>query len=363
MGGTGAVSAEVPTVLVTDDVSGQNRAALATVRALAREGIRSKVTVCGRGSITAASRYCGPALVVPPAGQPGYAAALRRHVEQGQFLATMPSSDVAMVALEHPSAGLVDKALLSGRARDAGLCVLPDRVFESAAELLAAADGFDYPVVVKSVMKSGLGNLQAVRAESPRELASVADAPGRLIVQPFEDGPMSAISGVSWDGELLAVCHQRYLRIWPPRAGVACAAETISGDREVEAGVLRLLGAHRGVFQAQFLGGYLLDVNPRVYGSLPLAVAAGANLPAMVCAAELGHRGPLVRARPGVWFRWLEGDLRNLTDAIRRREMSVGAAVRQLRPRRGTAHSIESLRDPAPLLARARRAVAGRVRA
>lgn len=361
MPGSGARVSVAPTVLVTDDVSGQNRAALATVRALAREGIRSAVTVCSRRSITAASRFCGTVLEVPPAGQPGYAAALRHHVEQGQFLVVMPASDVAMVALEHPSADLVDKALLAGLAHRAGLSVLPGRVFESASEVLAAADGLDYPVVVKSVTKSGLGNLQAVHAESARDLVAVVDAPGRLIVQPFEPGSMRAVSGVSWDGELLAVCHQQYVRIWPPRAGVACAAETIVGDRELEAGVLRLLGAHRGVFQAQFLGPYLLDVNPRVYGSLPLAVAAGANLPVVACAAALGRRGPLVRARPGVPFRWLEGDLRNLTHAVRRRELGFGAAIRELRPRRGTAHSVESLRDPGPLLARAQRAVAGRV--
>lgn len=351
---------DAPTVLVTDDVSGQNRAALAAVRALAQAGIASAVTVCGPGSITAASRFCRRTIQVPPAGQPGYAEALRRTVEAGDFLTVLPASDVAMLALRDPSADLVNKAILSVRAREAGLPVLPDRVFASAADLREAADSLDYPLVVKSVTKSGLGNLQALRADAPADLMDLDDVPGHLIVQPYEAAPMRAVSGVVWDGQLLAICHQRYLRIWPPRAGVASAAETVAGDEELEAGLVRLLGGHRGVFQAQLLGPYLLDVNPRVYGSLPLAVAAGANLPVIVCDAVRGRRGPLVRARAGVRFRWWEGDVRHLSHAVRRREISPFGAVRALLPHPGTAHSVESLRDPAPMLARMRLGLRGR---
>lgn len=341
-----------PWVLVTDDVTGQNRAALATVRALARGGYRPAVTVSGRRSIAAASRFCDRVVRVPPAGRDGYADALCREAAHGGFLSVLPASDVALTALGDPSAELVDKARLALRARAVGVPVLPDRVFASATDLRAAADDLDYPVVVKSVVKSGAGTLQALRADSAADLDGVEGSGGGLMVQPFEGAPMRAVSGVVWDGELLAVCHQRYIRIWPPTAGVACAAETVTGDPEVEESVLRVLAGHRGVFQAQFLGGFLLDVNPRVYGSLPLAVAAGANLPVIACEAAAGRRQGLVRARAGVHFRWLEGDVRRLLRDARTRDLTPALAARELLPRPGTAHSTESLFDPGPLLAR-----------
>jgi len=124
----------------------------------------------------------------------------------------------------------------------------------------------------------------------------------------------------------------------------------------VEGRLRGLLEGHEGIFQAQFAGGYLLDLNPRVYGSMPLAVAAGANLPGIYSDLLRGsdEPAPPIRARPGVRFRWIEGDVRHLAWAVRRREMTMGQAVEALRPRRRTAHSTESLGDPLPMLVRLR---------
>ena len=154
-----------------------------------------------------------------------------------------------------------------------------------------------------------------------------------------------------------AVAHQRYLRTWPPDCGTASAAETVEPDLELEAAVLRLLDGFEGVFQAQLAGPYLLDLNPRVYGSLPLAVEAGANLPAVYCDLLRGVERDVVRARPGVFYRWIEGDLRHLFAGVRDGSLGLGAAVRALLPRRGAAHSTESLSDPLPAIARLRYAM------
>jgi len=90
-----------------------------------------------------------------------------------------------------------------------------------------------------------------------------------------------------------------------------------------------------------------------VYGSLPLAVAAGANLPAIACRAAAGEHGSdIVRARPGVCYRWLEGDFRRVLHDVRHGSLTLRAAGRALWPRRGTAHSVESVRDPGPGLVR-----------
>lgn len=354
-GGSGA------RVLTTDDVSGWNRAALAAVRALAGTAYRPVVTVSGPRSLAAASRWCTGTVLVPPGGRPGYAEALRRVVDEGDYAAVLPASDVALLALGDPAVPLVDKAALAGLVRAAGLESVPGDVYAGPGELRDAADGLDYPVVVKSVVKSGVENLQAVRVDTAADVRRLGTAPGALLVQPFVDEPLRAISGVVWDGRYLALCHQEYVRLWPPRAGVASAAVTTGADRDLEDAVLRLLGGHRGVFQVQLLGRYVLDVNPRVYGSMPLAAGAGANLPLLAVEAAAG-RAPdaVVRARPGVRYRWLEGDVRHLVTAVHRGELRPGAALRAALPHHGTVHSVESLRDPWPAVTRARGVLAGR---
>lgn len=348
------VAATGPWVLVTDDVSGQNRSAVAAVRALAEGGFRPAVTTCGDRSVAAASRHCQRRVELPRAGTPGYAEALRHEVEHGGYLAVFLASDAAMVALDAPGAPLLDKAVLAERATAVGMSAVPGHVFESLDHLRAGPSnpGFPFPWVVKSLLKSGAGVLQAQRVNSVEEVTGVGNLDGSVIVQPFIEADLRAVSGVLWDGRLLAVSHQRYQRLWPRGTGVGCLASTVEPDVPLEQSLVRLLDGHCGVFQVQLLGRYVLDVNPRVFGSLPLAVAAGANLPVVAANAARGCVGQLVRARAGVRYRWLEGDLRGIGQGFLRRELSVREVVHQLRPRRGTAHSIESVRDPGPALAR-----------
>jgi predicted ATP-grasp superfamily ATP-dependent carboligase len=188
---------------------------------------------------------------------------------------------------------------------------------------------------------------------APGLAGAVGSLAGPIVVQPFALGTMRAVCGVLHDGRLLAAVHQRYERIWPAECGTASAAVTTAPDRELEARLPLLLAGHSGVFQVQLIDDQVIDVNPRVYGSLPLAVAAGANLPAIACAAVRGQLPPdVVRGRPGVRYRWLEGDVRRLLHDVRDGTLSPWAAVRALSPRRGTAHSIESLHDPGPALIR-----------
>ena len=230
-GREGAQVGEQPTVLVTDDISGQNRGALATVRALAGTRYRVVVTVGDRRSLAAASRYCTGTVRLPSGGEPHYARALRTELATGRHHVFFPASDVSMIAVDDPVAELVDKSRLDALARQAGFDCLPTRVFDSASALRAAAAELGYPLVVKSATKSGLSNLQAVTIPSAGELRQVADVPGTLVAQPFQGGGLRAVSGVIHDGELLAVCHQEYRRIWPPRAGVASFAVTIAGRK------------------------------------------------------------------------------------------------------------------------------------
>jgi predicted ATP-grasp superfamily ATP-dependent carboligase len=115
--------------------------------------------------------------------------------------------------------------------------------------------------------------------------------------------------------------------------------------------------AWSGVFELELLETpterSLIDFNPRLYGSISLAIAAGANLPAIWCDHLLGRERPFVLARPGHRYRFEAAEANNLLAHLRAGRWREAARV--ARPKRGVTHAIFSLDDPAPFAADLRR--------
>jgi predicted ATP-grasp superfamily ATP-dependent carboligase len=146
--------------------------------------------------------------------------------------------------------------------------------------------------------------------------------------------------------------HKAAERTWPADCGVVTWAETVERDRALDDAahaLIRELG-WSGLFNLQLIESdghfYLIDVNPRAYHSLGLAVHAGANLPAIWTALLLGEAPQVDEYERGVRFR-SEEDVRALWAAFRSGERA--AAVRGLLPRARTAHAVFSASDPAPI--------------
>lgn len=342
-------------VLISDGGPGQARSTLAAVRALAAAGYRPVVTTSGPHSLAASSRFCARTVEVPRAGEAGYVTALRRHLERG-YLTLLPASDAALIALEAPAAPLVDKATLASEAERAGILTPPGTVVTSRDELVAAASQIGFPLVVKPSVKHTIAAVHSARRVTSALELDGLEISAPTVVQPYIADPLRAVCGVMWKGRLVAAVHQRYKRTWPDDCGTASAAITTTPDVLLEERLTSLLRDHEGIFQAQFAGNYLLDLNPRVYGSLPLAVASGANLPAIVCDLIRGAEPHLIRAREGVFYRWVEGDIRHAINAVRKKKVGAVTALKMLSPHRGTAHSTESIGDPRPVLNRLRHA-------
>jgi predicted ATP-grasp superfamily ATP-dependent carboligase len=207
------------------------------------------------------------------------------------------------------------------------------------------------------------------RTATRRRVDEVRALGGDPEVQAFHTGHLVAYSAVRGrDGEgVVADSMQRASRIWPSGAGASCRAETVEADEELVAGAAALLEALGwfGLAELQFLVGAdgvprLIDLNGRFYGSLSLAVAAGANLPAVWADLAVGRDpGPRVRARPGVRYHWGTADLRR---AVRERRGGLWRDVSEtaayaVRSRQ----SVATLRDPAPAAARLLGAAAHRL--
>lgn len=341
-----------PPILLTDSDTGQNRSALATVRALASTGYRPVVATCARHSLAASSRHCADRVAIPPVRSERFATEVRTELKRRPYLCVLPSSDAALFSLDQPGRHLADKEQLSSRAAAAGIPFPPQRRFASGPDLRAADRDLEYPVAIKPAVNGAATQLNVTRVDGPEDLEVLPLSEDPVLVQPWIDDAMSAVSGVMWRGSLVAVVHQRYLRRWPVQAGVASAAVTVEPDLQLEERIRALLDGFDGIFQVQFVGKHLIDLNPRVYGSLPLAVAAGANLPGIFCGLVAGRTVAPVRGRAGVRYRWVEGDLRHLLDGLRTGRSGAAEVLAALRPRSATAHSVTAVTDARPLLAR-----------
>lgn len=336
----------------------QGRATVAAVRALAAGGYRAAVTVSSKFSIAARSRYCDRRVPVPPVAEEDFVDAVKRELSTRSYLTCLPASDAALIALEgtgrprpvSTEAELLDKEHLARKSESAGIPAPESRHFDSRWDLMAAASDLDYPVVVKPTLHT----YSPYRVDSPAALARKMVQEGPVVVQPFIDEPIRVVSGVMWEGKILAPVHQVWLRIWPTDCGAASASITVAPDLEMEERLRILLSGYEGVFNAQFLGPYLLDVHPRIYVTHSLAMAAGANQVSLYCDLLRGEKVEPVRGQEGVLYRWIEGDVRHAVHQVRKRKMSWQEAARILRPRRHVTHSIESWRDPGPVLARLR---------
>jgi len=235
------------------------------------------------------------------------------------------------------------------------------------------------PAVVKplrSETPGSDGQLEYASAQSIRnreELETVVESlPGTSwLIQPYLSGKLRAISGVAWEGDLVCAVHQCADRTYP-LLGPSAYATTIPPDQQLEDGVARLLElvGFSGIFQVQFINSdatYFIDFNPRMYGSLALAVGAGLNLPAIWADLLVGRRPPLRPYRWNVRYRSEERDARAIIAAFLRGDARL--ALRGIVPRRRTVHAVFSLEDPLPLAATfakvsraARRGIAGLAR-
>jgi predicted ATP-grasp superfamily ATP-dependent carboligase len=133
--------------------------------------------------------------------------------------------------------------------------------------------------------------------------------------------------------------------------------------REAGLAILRALKWH-GVAMVEFRQRadgtpVFLEVNGRFWNSLPLAVYAGADFPALLARmAEHGDVEPQVDYREGLRCRWLLGDFRHLIEVMRgvpagypgTYPSRLATLINFTLPVRGTFHDNFTLRDPLPEL-------------
>jgi predicted ATP-grasp superfamily ATP-dependent carboligase len=365
---------------VTD---GETRACVAAVRGLAAAGFEV-ISAAPDGQVAAAqwSRAVTRRIRIPAAltDEQGFLAGLVNAVRGGEVDVLMPGSDASLVTISrareqlepHVRMGLpsaddvwraLDKMELYQAGSRRGLAPPTTVLCRGTDEALQAGGELGYPVVAKprrSVIESGPVRRQSgsLFAATPAELTAIVDLlGGDVLVQRRVPGAVVSFGGVFAGGRLLGEAVSRYGRTWRPSAGNASFSETIDGTPELRSGVCALLAdlGWEGLFELELIeredaGWHAIDLNPRPYGSMALAIGAGCNLPALWCRHVLGEPVTPMRAVAGRRYRWTDADLRHGLWQLRAGHPA--AAARALTPRRHVVHPFAHQNDPGPGVAR-----------
>ena len=348
----------MPTALVLDSGSG---ASLAAVRSLGRAGWRVGVVA---GTRSERSRYASFTVTAPDASADvdGFATAVGDAVARHEPQVVVPSTDAAVEALWRIAGDLGDARILGADRASAELALdkgrmlaaadehgfpTPDwRLPETESDLYAALAEIGRPAVLKarrSYRRVG-ARLEQRRHAFVEEAAEAAAALPRLVgsggelpvVQAFVRGRSLSVTAVVQAGRVAALAARETLSFDPIGGGTSVWKRTVPPDDVgvQEAIALLLAIGFEGVGEVEYQVGEdgvprLMEVGVRLHGWVPLAAAAGVDLPLRAARGLLGERLAEDRDyRVGVQMRWPAGELARLR-AIARRDVALPPGVRR----------------------------------
>lgn len=383
-----------PRVLVTDARRGS---ALAVIRSLGRRGWH--VTAADEAALSPGlrSRFASSRLLYPSPWQAPDAAA-RVLVDAARRLnidLLIPVTDDVILPLvqtwqeESPSTRLAaapraaleiawdkwDTIELAGRL---GVPVPRGGLVPTGEEAVALARQLRWPVVVKPrrsrVYRRGqrLERREVRYARDEAELRRSFDAarhPGETIVQEFCEGDGHGVELLLDEGRIVAAFQHHRLREVPPTGGASAYRESVPLDPLLLDLSGRLLAELRwtGLAMVEFKltagGPRLMEINGRIWGSLPLAVASGMDFPYRMARLFL-EGSPAERSAPDTTYTvglrshdltleasWIGSTLlgthRMPGLAYPRRHEALGAAASLFRP--GDRWDTRAWADPLPL--------------
>jgi predicted ATP-grasp superfamily ATP-dependent carboligase len=217
------------------------------------------------------------------------------------------------------------------------------------------------PIVLKRVSSSGARGVSYVSREGEIEPWFTRHVPvdqkflRGFIAQQFVEGDGCGVSVLYNHGQLRATFTHKRLREKTSTGGIS-TLRVGTVMPEIEAYAHRLLEhvKFHGVAMVEFKHNertgesWLLEVNPRFWGSLALAVQSGVDFPYLLYQmATKGDVEPVTRYRPGRVVRWLLGDARALLSR------AAGVGQRRAGPALQMAAGYDDLYadDPLPFVA------------
>jgi predicted ATP-grasp superfamily ATP-dependent carboligase len=363
--------------LITDT---DRRKSLPIIRSLGRAGVRVIGLATNRMTVGGMSRYCAETIRCPDynSDPEGFLSILRSVCEKHRPTVFLPLEDKAIeLCLDNPEAWEpYTKALLPSResmavaydkwqtieiAREKGVVVPRSHSPESRPEVEALARTWEGPAVIKPRKTSGSRGMRYV--DGPAQMIEAwtevdAEFPRPLIQErsPSDGAGLGVFALIDANSEVVGLFGHRRLREFPVSGGPSTLRVSYRDDALIDQS-LRLLRAmeFRGVAMVEFKGDpgrgapVLMEVNPRFWGSIQLAISAGVDFPVLYHRLAAGLPvEPVLEYQEGVYGRWLlPGDILHFLKNPKRF---------RLRPSffkfwgKNLHYDILSLRDPKPIL-------------
>lgn len=363
-------------VLVTH---GWGRIAYNTVRSLARHGLKVGVGTDQFLGMACFSRYtCAnfrhPSFIVQPSefvqsikdAIQRYEPAVYLPADQENLVIARYRNEFKGLGVEIPIASFETLRTLHKKdeamklARSLGIPTPQTIVPRSASDILEFANEFGSPIVVKKLSSSGARDVFYLDKDS---LSLVRDGHsptsklefGNFLVQQHVKGTGYGVSMLFNCGRVRAKFTHRRLRekcrtggISTLRTGVANPVLEEYAERLLESVDFHGVAMVEFKFDEQAKKGWLIEVNPRFWGSLALAIQSGVDFPYLLYRiATEGDVAPVMEYRKGLNVRWILGDLQAMVDHLRfprARSSSIRA------PWRAHGHDDLYWDDPLPFL-------------
>ena len=315
---TAATPPVARTILVTDAA---RASAVSIIRSLGRQGCHVIAADSSRRSPGFRSRYAAEQFVYPaPQQNPSaFVAALEQFTAERPLDLLIPVTDETLLPLAAAQARFDGRCRLAiphvaaldvttnkhktlELARELGVPVPRTAVVETAAGALAAAATFSWPIVLKPLSSrlctpNRIERLEVTYARDTDDLRRrMAGFEGRcsVLLQEYVAGEGCGVEVLASKGRCLAVFQHRRLREVPITGGASSYRQSVPLNPDLFDYTRRLIRGldWTGLAMVEFKvgpdGPRLMEINGRVWGSIPLAIASGMDFPARLADLYLG---------------------------------------------------------------------------
>ena len=299
-------------ILVTDAGLGS---AITLIRSLGRRGWRVVAADADPDSLGFRSRYASSCLVYPsPATSPAeFVQVLCAYVSEQNVKLVIPVTDSAILplaeqrerfigiqlAIPEPDAlqTVTDKMQTLELAQRVGVPIPQTCLVYTSQEALEAVKQFSWPVVLKPMRSrvyrqaAGIEAFTVTYADGAgllKEKMQLFEGRCPVLLQEYYAGVGQGVELLMNHGRPLAAFQHRRLREIPIHGGASAFRESVAVDPQLYAYATVLLaelnwtGLAMVEFKVGEAGPKLMEINGRVWGSIPLAVYSGIDFPALL---------------------------------------------------------------------------------
>lgn len=302
-------------VLISDE---HYKHTLAIVRHLGRKGVHVGIVAASKDSLVCRSRYCRKWICASAGNVDALLDAMLEAVKSEHFDLILPVSYPLTLALAGrraeftPCTGveLVDRDAIELAANKREMTNLAASIGVPTPRTVATTEieehvgRLNFPVVIKPQQESP-GRPPIRYARNWGQLRFMLGSTNKMppahkkdayLVQEFIPGIGCGFFATYQHGECKRVFMHRRVREYPSTGGVSSCAESFY-DTKLENYGRRMLDALKwhGIAMVEFRqdsrdGEYkLMEINPKFWGSLDLALAAGADFPGDLCQMAIGE--------------------------------------------------------------------------